>query len=186
MAACALVLAFGWATLIQPTALFSDPHRIVDVQASRIGGGQGSRHAVYPADFLAWRESQGAFALLALALAAVGLYSLLADAVVRRRREIGIRIALGAGKGQVAALLTRPTARLILVGLATGVALSVGFTRWLASRIEGVLPDGGTPVSDLLPAGTAATALLLLAVTLAIAPPIRRALRTEARDVLSE
>jgi hypothetical protein len=57
VAACSLVLAFGWATLVQPTARFAEPERIVDVQATRTGGGEGRRHAVYPADFLAWRDA---------------------------------------------------------------------------------------------------------------------------------
>jgi ABC-type antimicrobial peptide transport system permease subunit len=136
----------------------------------------------------------GAFALLALALASVGLYSLLADAVGRRRREIGIRIALGAGKGQVVALLGRPTARLVAAGIAAGAFLAVLFVRWLASRVEGVLPRGADGLAGLgaidwtaaLPAAGFALALLLTAVTFATAAPIRRALRTEPRDVLSE
>jgi hypothetical protein len=124
----------------------------------------------------------GAFALLALALASVGLYSLLADAVGRRRREIGIRIALGAGKGQVVALLGRPTARLVAAGIAAGAFLAVLFVRWLASRVEGILPRGADGLAGLgaidwitaLPAAGVALALLLTAVTFATAAPSAR------------
>ncbi|HEX2164902.1 MAG TPA: ADOP family duplicated permease, partial [Thermoanaerobaculia bacterium] len=83
----------------------------------------------------------GAFAVLALALALVGLYGLVAYSVAQERREIGIRLALGAPRaGVVRAVLGRGMA-LVGLGLAAGLALTLGLGRLLDSLLYGVRAD---------------------------------------------
>jgi predicted lysophospholipase L1 biosynthesis ABC-type transport system permease subunit len=67
----------------------------------------------------------GGFGLLAGVLATLGLYGVIAYMVARRRNEIGVRIALGAGRGQVVRLVLRETAVLVAVGLAIGTGLAI-------------------------------------------------------------
>ena len=110
----------------------------------------------------------GSFAGLATLLAAIGLYGVLAFNVARRTREIGIRMALGAGAAQVRRLVVREVAAIMVVGVAAGL-LAAGF----ASRlVQSVLFDTAT-VDPLV---YAAAAAVLTAVGLAAAyVPVRRA-----------
>jgi predicted permease len=78
------------------------------------------------------------FGLLAAALAAIGLYGVMAYTVTRRVREIGIRIALGAGQGSVAWLILREVALLALVGLLAGAPLAFALGRAAESLLFGV------------------------------------------------
>jgi len=80
----------------------------------------------------------GSFAGLALLLAAVGLYSVLAYLVTQRTREIGIRMALGARHGHVLRLVVGHGTRLTVAGLILGVIVSLSFTRWMKSLLFGV------------------------------------------------
>jgi putative ABC transport system permease protein len=82
----------------------------------------------------------GAFALLALVLAAAGIASTVSYAVSRRRHEVGIRMALGAGRSSVLFLMLRQTLMLVLIGIALGTAGSLMLRRFIASQLYGVSP----------------------------------------------
>jgi predicted permease len=87
----------------------------------------------------------GAFATSAMLLAAVGLYGLIAYAAVRRRKEIGIRMALGATASRVVKSFVGEGLALALVGLLLGLAGAVAVTRVLSARLFGITPlDEGT------------------------------------------
>ena len=113
-----------------------------------------------------------AFALLALALAAFGIYAVLAYSVEQRRREIGIRMALGAAAGDVTRMVLRRAAALIALGLAAGAAGALAVTRVLAAFLFEVHPTDGA---------TAAAVALLLATVALLAGwlPARRAARLD-------
>jgi len=85
------------------------------------------------------------FGALALALASVGLYGLVAYSANQRRRELGVRMALGATRGDVLRLVLRDGMALVMVGIAGGVGLSLLVSRALASLLLGV--NGSDPVS---------------------------------------
>jgi putative ABC transport system permease protein len=78
------------------------------------------------------------FALLALVLAAVGIYGVLSYSVSRRSREMGIRMALGAPAGAVRSMIVRDGGRLAAVGIGLGVVVSLAATRALGSLLFGV------------------------------------------------
>jgi predicted permease len=112
----------------------------------------------------------GAFGLLALLLAAVGLYGLVAWSVSRRTREIGIRMALGARPAHVLALVLGQGLRLAVVGIAAGTLMAAGVAQLLRSLLYGV--------SAFDPAAYGVAALVLLAVAAAAnAVPAWRASR---------
>ena len=78
------------------------------------------------------------FGVLAVALAGIGLYGVLAFAVARRTHEIGVRMALGASRGTVLKLVTRQGMALTLAGVAVGLIAAAGLTRLIASSLYGV------------------------------------------------
>ena len=113
-----------------------------------------------------------AFGALAMVLACVGLYGVLAYNVSRRRREIGVRMALGAGVADVVRLVLRDAFWLLAVGLAVGLPAALGLARAVQSQLFGV------HFADPLIIG-AATLGLGLAATLAGYLPARRASRID-------
>ena len=119
------------------------------------------------------------FALLALALSCLGLYGLLSYEVARRTRELGIRMALGAQRRDVMRLVVRKAAVLLLVGIAAGVGVSLGVTRFMASMLYGVQP--ADPLSM-----TSVAVLLTLVALAACYVPARRAMRVDPMAALRE
>jgi putative ABC transport system permease protein len=112
------------------------------------------------------------FAGLALVLASVGIYGVLASAVTQRTREIGIRMALGAQRGDVARLVLRYGALLAGAGLAIGLAATLGLTRFLETMLFETSPTD--------PVALSAVAALLASVTLlACWVPARRATKVD-------
>ncbi len=112
----------------------------------------------------------GIFAALALFLAAIGIFGLMAYAVSQRTQELGLRIALGAQRRDIALLSLRPGMTLTLIGLAIGLAGAAILTRWMASLLFGVSPtDALTFVGVPLILGTVALAACYI--------PTRRAMR---------
>jgi len=109
-----------------------------------------------------------AFSLLALLLAAIGLYGLMAFTVARRTRDIGIRLALGAEPGNVLWQVLRETLVLVMIGIAIGVPLALGSTHFMRSMLFGL--GFADPVAIL-----SATTLLALVAALAGFLPARRA-----------
>ena len=101
----------------------------------------------------------GVFAGVAGLLAAIGIYGVLAYAVVQRTREIGIRMALGAPRGKVLLLVLRSGALLATLGIALGLAGAAATTRWLQSLLFGVAPLDPTTFSAVSLAFGAVAAL---------------------------
>ena len=125
-------------------------------------------------------QTVGSLGLMGGVLALVGLYGLVAYSVSRRTREIGVRMALGAGRGQVLVMVLRQGLLLAGVGIVTGLLGSLGVSRLLAGIIEGVptferLAFLGPP---LLLLAASALATLVPAWRAARIDPLR-ALRTE-------
>ena len=110
----------------------------------------------------------GLFAAIAVTLSALGLMATLTWSVTERRREIGIRMALGADRGRVRRMVVWQTLRLAAAGIVIGLALAVATTRYLQSWLYGITATD--------PATFAACAGLMLAVSIAAAyVPVRRA-----------
>jgi putative ABC transport system permease protein len=110
----------------------------------------------------------GTFAALSVALAAIGLYGLIAYGVTQRTHELGVRVALGASASEIIGLVMSQGMRLALVGAVLGLAAAVATTRLLVGLVPGIEPN------DPLTFG-AVTAVLLGAALLAAYLPARRA-----------
>jgi ABC-type lipoprotein release transport system permease subunit len=122
-------------------------------------------------------ELVSALGLIGLALTVVGLYGFLAFRVTQRRREIGIRMALGATRQATAWLVLRDTARMGAIGLGLGLALSLA-----AARLEAAVLFGARPLDAL--SLTGALCILAIAVAAAAWLPAHRAASIEPMQAL--
>ena len=114
----------------------------------------------------------GLFSAIALALAAVGIFGVMAHSASQRTHEIGVRLALGAQRLEVFHLILGQGAKLALLGLGIGVAFALLATRWIASLLYGV------SATDPLTFAVVAVVLLVVAIA-ACYIPARRAMRTD-------
>ena len=121
----------------------------------------------------------GLFGAMALLLAAAGIFGVISYSVSRRTHEIGIRMALGASGGNVMRMILGESARVILIGLALGVAAALGLTRLLANLLFAVRP------SDPLTFVGVGAVLVFVAIAAAYIPT-RRAMRVDPLVALRE
>ena len=117
------------------------------------------------------------FGAVALLLASIGLYGVLAYSVARRTGEIGIRMALGATRAGIIRLVLNDTASVILAGIALGIALALGSTRLLSAFLYGLTPTDPATIA-------LATAVLAAAAALAAYFPSRRAMGVDPNVAL--
>jgi putative ABC transport system permease protein len=87
----------------------------------------------------------GVFAVAALLLSALGIYGLVSYGVTQRRREIGIRMAVGAARARVLGMVVRQGAGLALVGVGIGIAAALGLTRFIAAQLYATWPRSWPP-----------------------------------------
>lgn len=117
------------------------------------------------------------FAALAVFLAAIGIYGVVAYSVAQRVNEIGIRMALGAQRSQVMRLIVGQGARVALIGVAIGIAGALGLTRFLSTLLFGIRADD--PITFM------GVPIVLVAITLlACYIPARRAMRVDPMTAL--
>jgi putative ABC transport system permease protein len=117
------------------------------------------------------------FSGVAVLLAGVGMYGVLDYSVVQRRREIGIRMAIGAQAGDIARRVTAEVFAMVLVGALAGIALGIASARFMDTLLYGVKPDDLGMVS--VPA-----AVILLSALLAALPAVIRAGRIDPVEIL--
>jgi putative ABC transport system permease protein len=109
------------------------------------------------------------FAAIGALLAAIGIYGMMAGAVSERRKEFGIRLALGAGSSRVLSLVLRNALALAAIGVVIGLGSATGLRRFVASRLYGVSP------LDPLTLGLAVAGMLALATAATLIPALRAA-----------
>jgi len=119
------------------------------------------------------------FGVLALLLACIGLYGLMSYAVARRTNEIGIRVALGAGKANVLWLILREALTLVVIGLAVGLVASLFTTKTATTLLFGLKPNDPLTIA-------VASSLLLLVALVAGYLPARRAAKVDPMTALRE
>jgi len=112
------------------------------------------------------------FSSIALLLAAIGIYGVMSHAVQQRSHEIGIRLSLGAGTGDVLRMIVGQGMRLVVIGVAAGIAAAIGLTRFLTGLLFGIKPTD--PVTYITVA-----ALLSAVAFIATYIPARRATKVD-------
>jgi putative ABC transport system permease protein len=121
----------------------------------------------------------GAFAVMALVLMSAGVYGLVSFTTAQRLPEMGVRIALGAPRGEVHRLILRDALAMTSVGLVAGLAAAVGAGRFISDQLNGVTPTDRLTYAVV-------TALVVLVVTIACWLPARRASRVDPLVVLRQ
>lgn len=159
---------------VRAAVLDLDPQLPIDDVATL--GQRGSEYVRLPRFYAL---TIGAFAAVALALAATGIAGVTAYSVSQRSREIGIRLALGAGRGNVLRLILGRSGRLTALGLCLGLAGTFALTRYLESLLFEVTPF------DLTTVGGASLTLLLVAAA-ATYIPARHASRLDPAETLRQ
>ena len=119
----------------------------------------------------------GGFAGLALLLAVVGTYGVLSFMVAERRREIGIRVAMGATRSSIVALVTKQGLVIVSIGLAVGLGGAFGLSRLLGSLLFGVGPTDPITVAAVM-------STIAIVAALACGLPAWRAARLDPNVVL--
>ena len=119
----------------------------------------------------------GSFGLLALLLATIGLYGVIAYGVAQRTREIGVRIALGARTQDILSLVLRRGIKLVSLGILVGLTGALAFTRLLRSALYGVSPTNAVTL-------IIAPAILFAVALLACYLPARRAAKVDPMQAL--
>jgi ABC-type antimicrobial peptide transport system permease subunit len=121
----------------------------------------------------------GFFGVVALLLAAVGIYGVMSQTVTRRTREIGIRMALGAEPGNVLWMMLRESLAMLGIGAAIGLPAALALTRYTESLLFGVKPQDPVTIA-------VAVLLLLVVTTLAGFLPAQRATRVQPMAALRQ
>jgi ABC-type antimicrobial peptide transport system permease subunit len=119
----------------------------------------------------------GSFGLIAALLAAIGLYGVMAYTVTRRTSEIGIRLALGAGRSDVQWMVLRESLWMVLAGMAVGIPAALALTQLVREALYGIQPND--PFSFI-----AAGALMFVVAAVAAWIPARRAARVDPMRAL--
>jgi putative ABC transport system permease protein len=176
------VLGFVSATILARTAI--DPASLVApihqqlwaVDSDAVLFDPGSLDALLNKDEYAFPHFElivlGAFSTIGLVLIVIGVFSVMAYSVSLQTHEIGIRMALGAQKGNILRMVLRNGLNLIVTGIILGVLTSLGLTRFIASQLKGIKPTD--------PWTFATVAVIILAVGLAACFfPARRATRVD-------
>jgi hypothetical protein len=114
-------------------------------------------------------QTSSAFGGLAILVAAIGLYGVLALAVTRRTKEIGLRIALGASRGGVQWMVVREALLLVAGGIAMGVPAALAASRYVATMLYGLKPGDAGNI------GATVVSMTIVAVTAALVPAVRAA-----------
>jgi ABC-type antimicrobial peptide transport system permease subunit len=109
----------------------------------------------------------GFFGILALLLAATGLYGVMAYAISRRANEIGLRMALGAGRGSVIWMVLRETIAVVAAGIAIGLPAALVATRLIAAMLEGL------SANDPATFGVAIVVMLVMGIVAGFIPAAR-------------
>jgi len=125
---------------------------------------------------LTWALSATA-GFVGLVIAAVGIYGVISFAVTRRRRELGIRVAIGARPHEILVMILREGAKLALLGIALGLSIGLGVTRFASSLLYGV--DPADPLTFVV-----VPSILLAVALLACLLPARAAARVDPVEVL--
>lgn len=171
-------LPWGLGTVVLPTAV--PPREVESAVRATVADldGQAAVHQFRTGDDLAARAVaviqlpmllMGSFAAIALLLTVTGLYGVLSYAVARRRREIGVRIALGAGRGEVVRRVLRDAGVLVVAGLILGSATAAGAGRLLGSMVHGAQPG------DAMVLACACCIMIITSLAAAYVPAVRAA-----------